>query len=381
MKIKSNNISSKKSLFYGGIILYWEDYKEKFVKKNNELSKYTEEELRDILKYAKKLYENQVPIIYNVDHFSKMIGIVPGEIYKIANSKSKIYYREYTISKRNGGEREIKAPLPTLDIIQKWIFNKILLNLKPSLFCKSYQRELSLKDNAKFHRRQNIILKMDISNFFNEVSLEHIYKIFIDLGYTFKVSKIMANMVTYSIDGKSRKGLPQGASTSPMLSNIVLKDFDEKIGKECINKKIRYTRYADDLTFSGDFDPRLMEKSISSELLKYGFEVNSEKTKILKRNDRQIVTGIVVNDKMQAPRKYRKNLRLELYFLFNQTEVHFKKNKLTSKEEQKNYFKCILGKINFILQVNPLDIEFKEYKKKVYKLMTVLFIDVEENLD
>lgn len=361
--------------------MYWEDYKEKFVKKNNELSKYTEEELRDILKYAKKLYENQVPIIYNVDHFSKMIGIVPSEIYKIANSKSKFYYREYTISKRNGGEREIKAPLPTLDIIQKWIFNKILLNLKPSLFCKSYQRELSLKDNAKFHRRQNIILKMDISNFFNEVSLEHIYKIFIDLGYTFEVSKIMANMVTHSIDGKSRKGLPQGASTSPMLSNIVLKGFDEKIGKECINKKIRYTRYADDLTFSGDFDPRLMEKIISSELLKYGFEVNSEKTKILKRNDRQIVTGIVVNDKMQAPRKYRKNLRLELYFLFNQTEVHFKKNKLTSKEEQKNYFKCILGKINFILQVNPLDIEFKEYKKKVYKLMTVLFIDVEENLD
>lgn len=366
-----------RSLFFGGITLHWEEYETKILKKNNEIAKYTEDEINELLKYAKKLYVNQMPVIYDINHLSKMVGVINSEIIKIINSKSKFYYREYPILKKSGGEREIKAPLPTLDIIQKWIFNKILSNLEPSVFCKSYQKGLTIKDNAKFHRRQKIILKMDITDFFNEVSFEQVNNIFIDLGYTFQVSKVLTDLVMYSKNGKLRKGLPQGASTSPMLSNLILKKFDEKIGKQCIEQKIRYTRYADDLTFSGDFDPKVMEKKIRRELLRYGFEINNKKTKILRKSDRQIVTGIVVNDKMQAPRKKRKNLRLEIYFLLNQTTTHFQRKGLNSQKKQEEYFKIILGKVNFILQVNPLDKEFKKYKKDIYRLMTSLYKDTE----
>lgn len=350
----------------------WSDYETAFREENRKKSRFSEDELIEKLKYAKRLHDNNVPIIYDIEHFSILVGVRSSEILKISNSKSKLYYKEYTILKKNGGLREIKAPLPTLDIIQRWILNKILVNLEPSIFCKSYQKNLSLKDNAKFHKRQKIVLKMDVSNFFDEVLWEHVFSIFLNLGYSYKVSKIIASMVTYSNNGKKRKGIPQGACTSPMLSNIILKSFDEKIGTICIKRKIRYTRYADDLTFSGDFNYSSIQRIVKNSLYVYGFKINEKKTQVLKENNRQIVTGIVVNDKMQVSRKYRHNLRLEIYFLLNKTNQHFNMKKIVSFDDKMEYLKSVLGKINFILQVNKSDKEFGEYKKRVYELITVL---------
>lgn len=100
--------------------------------------------------------------------------------------------------------------------------------------------------------------------------------------------------------------LPQGAPTSPMLSNIVLEDFDNEIGLYAIEQKIRYTRYADDMTFSGDFNAGKVISKVKRQLNDLGLKLNDEKTRTRGRGQRQEVTGIVVNEKMQLPRSERK---------------------------------------------------------------------------
>ena len=95
--------------------------------------------------------------------------------------------------------------------------------------------------------------------------------------------------------------LPQGAPTSPMLSNIIMKEFDNVVAKYTGNKKIRYTRYADDMTFSGDFNPGQIISFIKKELNRLGLKLNEGKIRTRCIWQRQEVTGIVVNEKMQLP--------------------------------------------------------------------------------
>ncbi|MHC5229315.1 reverse transcriptase family protein [Enterococcus sp. LJL99] len=346
----------------------WEEYEIAFREKNSELNRFSQSELENKLRYAKNIYENRATVIYDAKHLAELVGVKYFEVYKIANSNSRFFYKEFLLQKKNGGERKIKAPLPTLNIIQKWIFENILANLKCSVYCKSYQKNLSLKDNAKFHRRQPILMKLDISSFFDDISWGLIYNIFKNLGYSVEVSTLITKLVMYTENGKV-KGIPQGAISSPMLSNLVLKKFDENIGYYCVNNKIRYTRYADDLTFSGNFDTYKLKTFVNKELHKNGFLLNNRKTKILKSNDRQVVTGIVVNEKMQVSRKYRKNLRLEIYHLLFRTQQHFEYKKLKNYDEKSMYLKTIIGKVNFVLQVNSSDKEFKTYKKEIYKII------------
>lgn len=346
----------------------WEQYEIAFTNKNLESKRFSQVELEAKLDYAKNIYKNKVPIIYDVKHLSKLIGVKDSELYKISNSNSKFYYKEFLLPKINGGERRIKAPLPTLNIIQKWIFHNILEHLKCSVYCKSYQKNVSLKDNAKFHRRQPVLMKLDISNFFDEIDNKLIYNVFRDLGYSKEISSTITKLVMYT-DNHKTKGIPQGATTSPMLSNIILKKFDERVGYFCLEHKIRYTRYADDLAFSGDFDYVKLKEFVNKELIKNGFTLNKRKTKVLKGNNRQIITGIVVNEKMQASRKYRKNLRLEIHYLISRTQQHFSHKNLNTDEQKLMYLKTVVGKVNFVLQVNHLDNEFKNYKKEVYKII------------
>ncbi|MBG9979128.1 reverse transcriptase family protein [Ruoffia tabacinasalis] len=350
----------------------WEEYKKKFIERNELTKRFSESELNEKLNYAKNLHNNKMPIIYNVDHLSRLIGVSYSEIYKITNSESKYYYKEFKLKKKSGGFRKIKAPLPTLNIIQKWIFENILQNTKASIYCKSYSKGVSLKDNAKFHRRQNIVLKLDIANFFDEISYEVVYKLFKDFGYSNEIVIVLARLVMYT-NNKITKGIPQGASTSPIISNLILKKFDNEIASICLKENIRYTRYADDLTFSGDFEVTFIEEIIKEKLRLLGLKLNAKKRKILHKNNRQIVTGIVVNEKLQAPRKYRKNLRLELYYILNHSKNHFNKNGLYNHDARKNYLITVLGKVNYVLQINPQDSEFIDFKKKLYKLLTTQF--------
>lgn len=251
------------------------------------------------MKYAKKLYDKRLPIIFNQEHLCLLLGYKKQYVYSVSNSPAD-FYRYYKIPKKNGNFRQISEPLPSLKEIQKWILDNILVNVDTSVYAKAYIKKKSIKDNARFHRKQKVLLSLDIKNFFDSISSDKIFDLFWNLGYKEDVVVMLTNLCC--LNGS----LPQGAPTSPMLSNIVLEDFDNEIGLYTMEQKIRYTRYADDMTFSGDFHPGKIISKVKRQLNDLGLKLNDEKTRTRGRGQRQEVTGIVVNEKMQLPRPERK---------------------------------------------------------------------------
>jgi len=331
----------------------WNQYKNEFEIKAQKAGKSTDYIIEN-LNYAKHLYNKNLPIIYDSTHLSYLIGVNQEYLYKVAN-KQKLFYRKFYIKKKNGTNRLIHEPLPNLKIIQSWILQNILHNIQPSEFAKAYIPKGSIKENVRFHKGQKLVLKLDIENFFGNVSEREVYSVFKALGFHENLTVLFSKLCTL------HGSLPQGASTSAYLSNLILRDFDEKVSEYCLSKKIRYTRYADDLTFSGNFNYKDVIKVVTQELKKINLKLNTNKTRVLRQNQSQIVTGIVVNKKIQISSRYRRRIRLELYYIqkFGLYD-HLRETK--SKLEAQQYIISILGKINYCLFINPHDLEMQKYR-------------------
>lgn len=160
--------------------------------------------------------------------------------------------------------------------------------------------------------------------------------------------------------------LPQGAPTSPYLSNLRMISIDNEIKDFITSKGIRYTRYADDLTFSGDFDPHLLIKTISRIVYNGSFQINKQKTRVARNNTRQEVTGIVVNSHMQISKEKRRKIRQQLYYI---NKFGLDSHLSHIGETRSHYLNHLIGIINFALFVNPKDSEMKEYYNYIIELM------------
>lgn len=314
---------------------------------------FSEEEIQKCLAYAKPIIEQKLPVIYNTTHLAALVGY--RKVYlKKAVLYTDYFYRRFVISKRNGNPRRIAEPLPSLKEIQLWILKNILENIPVSKFAKAYLPNRSIIDNAKYHIGKPVILKLDVKDFFASVTQESVQQIFLNLNYSSNISNLLSKLCTLG------GSLPQGASTSPYLSNLYLSTFDDIVGKYAVKEKIRYTRYADDMTFSGEFNPDNVMQYIESELLKLNLHLNKQKVFIMRQHMQQLVTGIVVNKKMQVPKKDRQNLRLEIHFIKKfGLEDHLKK----IENKKANYVHHLIGRLNFFLTINPDDNEFIEYKR------------------
>jgi len=335
----------------------FEVYKSEFEKKASKLG-YTAENIKRCLNYAEPLIEKGLPVIYNTSNLSIFVGYKK-DYLKRAVFYTPYFYRKFKIKKRNGKLREISEPLPSLKEIQDWILQNILEQVKISPFAKAYRKRVNIVENIKFHKNQPKVLTVDIKDFFPSISTSSVENIFLSLGYSKLISNLLAKLCT--LDGC----LPQGAPTSPYLSNIFLKKVDDIIISYCMKNSIKYTRYADDLSFSGQFNEKGLLKVVEESLNTLGLSLNMEKIKLMKPNERQTVTGIVVNKKTQVVFHKRNKIRQELYYI-NKFGLNSHMEKKGIKK--KNYIEYLLGKINFILQVNPNDEEFKKYKKDLIVL-------------
>ena len=161
--------------------------------------------------------------------------------------------------------------------------------------------------------------------------------------------------------------LPQGAPTSPYLSNLFMLDFDVHIARYCKEHAIYYTRYADDLTFSSDsnIDDYELKSIVTKELNAIGLQLNSEKTKVMPRNIRQVVTGIVVNQKLQVDKDKRRKIRQEVFYIKKWgLESHLQK----IGSSKKNYLKHLLGEMTFMLNLTPQNMQLKDDIEYIHKL-------------
>ena len=280
-------------------------------------------------------------------------------LYSISNNPSK-YYKIYKIKKRNGHTRTIYEPSFLLKHIQRKILTNILNNKSISKYAKAYKKGLSIKENVKPHLNQKLILKLDIKNFFDSISFIQVYETCFSLAYFPKsIGILLTNLCTFE------SHLIQGPPTSAYISNLVLKDFDNKLGQFCEKENINYTRYSDDLTFSGDFNPQSLIKYVNTLLKKLNLTLNRSKTRIINHNQSQNIMGITVNQKIQVNKKYRSKIRQEIYYL---KKFGLKSHLTKTNQEENNYLKKLYGKVLYVLEINKEDQEFLAYKNYLINL-------------
>lgn len=234
------------------------------------------------------------------------------EIDRISKNKEK-FYQIFDIPKKNGRKRHIAQPLSELKQLQK-IFYKEIFYPKSYLIHKcayAYMPNISMHQCIEKHVGQNIVVKMDVKNFFDSVTYELIVDSFL---YAFRMNRRTAEIIAdiCTLNGH----LPQGAVTSPIISNFVCRILDRRLYNYCEKHNIEYSRYADDLIFSGNFDIKALRSYVVWALRDYyGFKLNYSKLKIMRNYQRQVVLGVLVNQNCRLTKEKRHELRQELYYI------------------------------------------------------------------
>jgi len=241
---------------------------------------------------------------FNVTDLALGIGVSPRLISSFMFDASD-HYRKFSISKKSGGERTIHAPRTMLKVVQYWILDYLLYKLKIHRACTSYQKGLSIYDNAYIHTKMKYVANFDIENFFPSITSVDLENFLIVSGFEKSASSIISKIVT--LNGS----LPQGAPTSPIISNAFLFEFDESMHALCEEKSLNYSRYADDITISGNNYAEILDciKFAEIQLNKKKFFLNRKKTRVTGQTSRQVVTGLVVNVIPQPTRDYRRRIR------------------------------------------------------------------------
>lgn len=284
------------------------------------------------------------------------------KLYTISN-RIENNYKVYKIKKRNGKYRTIYNPNPILKYIQRQILNNILNNKSISKYARAYHKGITLVDNAFPHVNKKIILKLDIKDFFNNVKFNDVYNTCFSIEYfPESIGMLLTYLCTYN------DYLPQGAPTSSYISNLVMKEFDNEIGDWCESNNVSYTRYSDDMTFSGDFNPKIVIIKVRKMLNKLGLQLNDNKTNVISKSSSQNVTGIVVNEKIQINSKYRSTIRKEVYYI-SKYGVDSHLERIKNKLSKDKYLNNLYGRILFVLQIDKGNQEFIKYKQIIKELM------------
>ena len=288
------------------------------------------------------------------------LGFSAKTLYAVSNNLDK-HYRTTTIPKKNGGIRKLQVPDEILKAIQHQITEVLILPKPISHYAKAYYPGSSTIQNAKHHVGQPVVLKLDILHFFDSIRYSDVKDLVFPPEIYAEPLRILLTMLCYHKDT-----LPQGAPSSPAITNVIMVEFDEIVGRYCNLQGIRYTRYCDDMTFSGDFDPEVVISFVHEELKKRGFLLNEQKTRIQRSGTRQSVTGIVVNEKLSIPANYRRKLRQELYFVQKHgISEHLRRLGIDTPEEI--YLQQLLGRVNYVLQVSPHDQYFQQARQWIKK--------------
>ena len=293
--------------------------------------------------------------------------LLPWEMWGLEESLSCLYilsnhpedhYRSLWIPKRRGGYRRLDVPDPLLMQVQKNILHHILDGFSVSEAASAYQKNVSAAQAAALHRGKKLVLKLDIRDFFGSITFPLVLgRGFPAAYFPQEVRTLLTSLCCF------HQHLPQGAPTSPSLSNLVMKPFDAHMLAWCGERGISYTRYCDDMTFSGDFKPASVIGKTTGFLETMGMELNREKTVISSQAERQTVTGITVNQVCQLPRDTRRKLR---------QEVHRVLRYGTGETDPVQSVRCLerlLGRVSYLLQVRPDDAWFQERRKELRKLL------------
>jgi len=307
------------------------------------------------------------------------MGITVGQLRFLAFSRKTStvsHYIRFKIPKKTGGERLISAPMPRLKQAQHWILSNILEKLELHDAAHGFRQGRSIVSNAEPHVGRDVIINFDLKDFFPSISYKRVKGLFQSLGYSETAATIFGLLCTQpeteevELDGKtyhvalSDRHLPQGSPASPAITNRLCRRLDRRLTQMAEDLGFVYTRYADDLTFSASGDSlkhicnilRRTESIVTHE----GFAINEQKTRILRKNRQQEVTGVVVNSYPNISKKELKRFRATLF--------QIEKDGLEGKHwgNSSDVIASIQGFANFVAMVNPQKgAEFQEQIRRI----------------
>jgi RNA-directed DNA polymerase len=313
-----------------------------------------------------KLTARSLPVIQTAEELANAMGISVGQLrflsYNRTISKTSHYQRFY-IPKKTGGKRLISAPMPRLKNVQYWILQNILKDIPIHDAAHGFVPKKSIVTNALPHVKAEVVINIDLKDFFPSITYQRVKGVFRTLGYSEQVATILALICTdpdcdqieldgelYYAAGKDRF-LPQGAPTSPAITNIICKKLDARVKGLAAKYQFVYTRYADDLTFSASGEAAehtktllgMLHKIIKSESL----TIHPDKLRVLRNGARKEVTGITVNDKPAVNAKELHQFRALLF--------QIEKDGIAGKhwKNSPHLLPSIKGYASFVFMVDP----------------------------
>lgn len=291
----------------------------------------------------------------------------------IRTTKGPLCHYHYKWIEKRYGYRLIESPKPRLREIQRKILREILDVVPVHHAAHGFRREHSCMSYAAPHLGKNVVMRMDLRDFFMSIPARRVNALFSALGYPDGTARYLTGLCTNSISNRallirpklnaasewlqlerkklSTSHLPQGAPTSPALANLCALHFDYRLSGLARRLNAEYTRYADDIAFSGGENIRRSTEQVSFLIARIaeeeGFKINFRKTRIMHKSDRQVLTGIVVNEKMNINRAEYDRLKAILYNC-----IQFSPES-QNRAQHRNFREHLQGRVNYIAHLNP----------------------------
>lgn len=316
--------------------------------------------------YIDTLATHDVPVIFEIEHLASLTGVEIGTLAKMIMAPQS-FYRKFSIPKARGGLREIAAPLPSLQMVQRWILDSILSKIAASDPAHGFVAGKSILSNAQIHLNAPSLLKCDIRDFFPSITFRRVMGLFGSLGYSMDVKFYLSRLCT--LDNR----LPQGSPASPAISNIVARNLDKRLQALSDAGNLKYSRYADDLTFSGAYISVGFSSVVGTILDQEGFQLNTKKTKLIRGGGRRIVTGISVGgSKLRIPRQTKREIRREVHFLLTKGVLA---QSVRDSEIDLLHVDRVAGRLGFWRSVEPENTFVQRYWEQVRELQRNPFPD------
>jgi len=289
---------------------------------------------------AERLHAQGLPVLQTAAEIATALGITVGELRFLTfarTTSTKTHYTRFQIPKKAGGTRLISAPMPRLKKAQRWVLDSIFSKVALHDAAHGFRAKRSIVSNAAPHVGSSVVVNVDLKDFFPTVSQRRVKGLFRALGYGEAAATIFSLLCSepetseVELDGRTYfvgsgvRHLPQGAPTSPAITNVLCRRLDRRLSGAAAKLGFVYTRYADDLSFSSKAhlpadrspapDVGKLLKQVRWVVQNEGFVPHPQKTRVLRRGRRQEVTGIVVNDALAVDRRALRKFRAFLFQL------------------------------------------------------------------
>jgi RNA-directed DNA polymerase len=270
---------------------------------------------KDEVEYLEKQIARRLPPVTSLYSLSLLFGFSPRFVMAMVRSPAR-YYRRFEIQSGRR-KRQIHTPMVALKVIQRWFGYHLSHAVELGEHVHGFVPERSTVTAAREHCPAKWVLSLDIRNFFGSVTAQRVFDCLSDLGYTRSAAHLMTDLCTMPLEGGVR-GLPQGAPSSPVLANLSFRSTDEKLESFAQGRGLRITRYADDISVSGHYQPDPGLPSEIEQLIQNdGWVIAQNKTRLAELPKRSPqVLGLLVDQAVpRLPKRYRNRLRMMRHML------------------------------------------------------------------